>query len=242
VKSKIQYLLQRILGLQTYLFLFSWFKIKTLRSDKNENDFFHFLQLCSTDGNLLDIGANIGIMSYYLAKHTTGKVIAFEPIPQNVKTLERVQQFFGLDNLEIHPIALGNTEGYIDMVMPVVDDVKKQGLSHVLTDEIKTFNEGDQFEVPIQRLDDLAFLNDVQINAIKMDVENYEYQVLLGAVALLELYHPIIYCELWDNDNRYKCFDLLRDIGYSIRILERGSLKPYNDKKHQTQNFFFVFD
>jgi hypothetical protein len=56
------------LGLDNYLFLFSLFIIKKLRWDKNEKDFIHFLNLLPREGIVLDIGANIGVMSYYLAR------------------------------------------------------------------------------------------------------------------------------------------------------------------------------
>jgi len=242
LKARIQYLLQKILGLESYLFLFSWFKIKTLRSDRNENDFFHFLSLIKENETVLDVGANIGIMSYHLSQIPGTKLYSFEPIPQNIKTLKRIKKYFNLKNMTIMKMALGNTSGHIDMVMPVVENVKKQGLSHVLSPDIKEFNEGLNFEVPIERLDDLSELNNQKIAAIKMDVENYEYQVLLGAVELLEAYKPLIYCELWDNENRYNCFDLLSDIGYKIKVLNNGTLETFNKQKHNTQNFFFVVD
>lgn len=241
MKSRIQYLLQKILGLDTYLFLFSWFKIKTLKSDRYERDFFAFLDRIEPGSTVLDIGANIGIMSYHLCQIENAEVLAFEPIPRNVDTLKRIKKFFGLENLKLYPIALGNTSGHIDMVMPVIENVKKQGLSHVLTDEIKQFNDGDTFKVEIKRLDDIKKIRNGKIAAIKMDVENYEYQVLLGAVELLESDHPLIYCELWDNENRAKCFELLREIGYKVCVLDDGSLKKY-DGSQPTQNFFFLFD
>ncbi len=240
MKARIQYLLQKLFGLETSLFLFSWFKIKTLKQDKGENDFFHFLSLIEEKPNILDIGANIGIMSYHLCQLKGSRVYSFEPIPQNIKTLKRIRQFFDLENMHIQEMALGSSAGHINMVMPVVENVKKQGLSHVLTPEIKDFNEGLTFEVPIFRLDDLSELKDLKISAIKMDVENYEYQALLGAVELLEADKPIIYCELWDNENRTNCFALLGDMGYSVKVLEKGSLTDFNTKVHTTQNFFFV--
>jgi hypothetical protein len=80
------------------------------------------------------------------------------------------------------------------------------------------------------------------INGIKIDVENFEYQVFLGAEKILKQNTPIIYCELWDNDNRYKCFDYLTDLGYQIMVKQGNGLERYNEKNHQTQNFFFVHE
>ncbi|MBO6517329.1 MAG: FkbM family methyltransferase [Bacteroidia bacterium] len=243
MKSRIQHFLQRVLGLKNYLRLFSWYKIKTLKSDKGENDFFHFIDLIPSDKLALDIGANIGIMSYYLCKRTRpNNVYAFEPIPSNISALHWIKKRFGLDNMQIVEAALGNANGSIEMVLPVVDKVKKQGLSHVVTEEITEFNEGIRFTAESIRLDDFTPLIDQEIGAIKIDVENFEYQVFLGATELLRKHHPMIYCELWDNQNRYNCFDLLRSLGYTVKVKEGNSLVNFDEKNHTTQNFFFVYE
>lgn len=240
MKSKIQYLLQNLLGLKTYLRLFSWYKIKTLHNDKGENDFFHFIQMIPQNSDVLDIGANIGIMSYFLSKRVNGKVIAFEPMPQNLQSLNWVKNRFGLSNIAVSDVALGNENGSIEMVMPVVDNVKKQGLSHVVSKDITEFNEGDKFTTAIHRLDDLSTIKDLQISAIKIDVENFEYQVFLGAEETLKKHKPIIYCELWDNQNRYNCFDFMRKLGYGVQVLHDQKLIPFDEMNHNTQNFFFI--
>lgn len=232
-----------MLGLPKYLRLFSWYKIKTLKSDSGENDFFHFLELIPSNTDVLDIGANIGIMSYYLSKRIgTGKLYSFEPIPNNIETLHWVKKKFGLSNMSILETALGNENGTIDMVLPVVDNVKKQGLSHVLTEEITEFNDGIKFSASSTRLDDLEVIKDLNISAIKIDVENFEYQVFLGAQKLLEKHKPIIYCELWDNQNRYQCFDLLKSMGYSTKIKLGNGLVDFDENNHTSQNFFFIHE
>ena len=73
-----------------------------------------------------------------------------------------------------------------------------------------------------------------------MDVENYEFFVLDGARQLLQNHKPIIYIELWENENRYKCFDLVKELGYTIKVLVNNSLVNYDANVHTTQNFFFV--
>jgi FkbM family methyltransferase len=241
LKATIQYLLQRILGLSKYLRLFSWYKIKTFHNDKGENDFFHFVDMIPPSTTVLDIGANIGIMSYYLCKHVNpANVFAFEPMPQNLRTLRWVKKRFSLNNLLISDVALGNEKGTIDMVMPVVNKVKKQGLSHVVSEDIKDFNDGDVFTTMITKIDDVSELKDVRCSAIKIDVENFEYHVFLGASTFIKKNMPIIYCELWDNENRYKCFDLMRSFGYSIQFKQDNELIPFNENNHTTQNFFLI--
>lgn len=241
MKKRIQWFLQRLLGFRRYLFVFSLFKIRTLRWDRKEGDFLHFLSLLQDHDVVLDIGANIGIMTAKLAQRCRkGKVHAFEPITENFNALTRIVAHFRFDNVVLHPYALGEAPGEIQMVMPEVQNVKMQGLSHVVHDSIEDFNEGQHYSVPIHTLDDLAGQLG-KVRAIKIDVENFEYFVFKGATELLKRDRPMIYCELWDNANRVKCFDFLtQEVGYQIQILEGGQLIPFDPKVHVRQNFFFV--
>lgn len=240
MKKRIQRILQGLLGFKRYLFVFSLFKIRTLRWDRKEGDFLHFVSLLPPDATVLDIGANIGIMTAKLAQHCPrGHIHAFEPIPENFAALQRIVQHFKFKNVSLHSFALGEAPGEIQMVMPEVQNVKMQGLSHVVHESIDEFNEGQFYKVPIYRLDDLQAQLGIP-KAIKIDVENFEYFVFKGGEQMLRTHRPLIYCELWDNENRAKCFDLLQDIGYKIQILEQGKLIDFDPRKHQRQNFFFV--
>ena len=246
MKNFIKYILQKLLGFQNYLFVFCLFKIKTLRSDKHEKDFLYFLGLISPGGIVLDIGANIGIMTVYLArKIKDATIFAFEPIPHNIKVLERVISHYKLKNVTVCKHALGNEDGEIEMVMPVIDLVKMQGLSHVVHKSIPDNNSGERFKIPVKKIDSISeIMNGPKpVTAIKMDVENFENFVLDGAKELMKKYKPVIYCELWDNENRYKCFELVKSMGYEIKMLVKGELVVYATevaKAHPTQNFFFI--
>ncbi len=240
MKKFVQNVLQSVLGFRRYLFVFSLFKIRTLKRDKKEGDFFHFLSLLPVDAKVLDIGANIGIMTALLAKHCqAGEVHAIEPIPENFEALSRICRHFQFTNVHLHQFALGEAEGQLEMVMPEVQNVKMQGLSHVVHASITEYNEGHRYAVPQHRLDLLADVVE-GMQAIKMDVENFEYYVLKGGEAALRQFKPLIYCELWDNENRAKCFELLCNIGYAIKVLQDGNLIPFDASTHTHQNFFFV--
>lgn len=221
------------------MWYFTLYKLKTLRNDKNENDFFHFLSLVKKESVVLDIGANLGLMSYYLAKNTR-ETIAFEPMPNNYKVVQKVKNRYNLNNLTLLTNALGNENKKIQLVLPIVDGVKKQGLSHVVDDKMKEFNDGSLFETDCKKLDDLPELGDKHIDAIKIDVENFEYEVFLGAEKLLTRCKPIIYCELWDNQNRTDCFAYLKKLGYTTMVLLNGKLEAIQSNPSHIQNFFFL--
>jgi FkbM family methyltransferase len=243
MKNAVKYILHKLFGFKNYLFIFSLFKIKTLKNDKNEKDFFEFLKHIPENTIVLDIGANIGIMTVHIAKSIKGSVVyAFEPMPNNITAFERIVKYFKLENVKLFKIALGNTEGEVEMVMPVISNVRMQGLSHVVHDSIPENNEGERFKVPLKVLDKMPELMkpDQRISAIKIDVENFEFFVLDGAKELIRKNKPVVYAELWDNENRENCFKLFDQLQYKTYVAINNELVLFNKSIHKKQNFLFL--
>ncbi len=243
MKSAIKYFLHKVLGFKNYLFLFSLFKIYTLKHDKNEKDFFTFLSLVPPDTTVLDIGANIGIMTVHLAREIKNvTVYSFEPMSNNISAFKRVARFFKLNNIKLFEIALGNSEGEVEMVMPVINDVRMQGLSHVIHNSIPENNEGERFKVPLKILDKMDELINCpqRISAIKIDVENFEFFVLDGAKNLIAKNKPIVYAELWENENREKCFELFKKLNYKTVVVVNNKAVEFDRSLNTTQNFIFL--
>lgn len=240
MKNSVKYILQKLLGLHTYLYVFALYKIRTLRSDKKENDFFTFLSLLKDGkGDVLDIGANLGIMTVHLASSLPNTTIhAFEPMPANVSVLKRIIAKFKLKKTKIHEIALGDESGTAKMVLPVNGQTIMQGLSHIKHETITEWNEGKEVDVQLDKLDNV--LNGQVVQAIKIDIENFEYFALKGASRIITSNKPIIYAELWDNENRSKCFEYLKSFSYSIFVGENNQIVPFDSSKHHTQNFIFI--
>lgn len=228
-----------MLGFQRYLYVFAIFKIKTLHWDKKENDFFVFVNLLKgTDGLVIDLGANIGIMTYHLAKELPkASIQAFEPMPDNLSVLKKICTRYRLSSVHIHPIAIGDSIGKLKMILPENSKTKMQGLSHVKHESITDWNQGIEFEVEADTLDHL--FEKQHVSGIKIDIENYEYFAFLGGKNLLSTSKPIIYAELWDNENRQNCFQLLKELGYETYVVCGKELKVYNPEKHISQNFIF---
>lgn len=239
MKNLLQYILQKTLGFQNYLFLFSLFKIKTLQYDAQERDFLLFCKSIKEKGIILDIGANIGIMTAILCKRfNDSNIIAIEPIPHNISALKRVISFLDLKNVKIMETALGSSDEKLEMVLPVQRGVRKQGLSHVVSQSNSSV--GEKFEVGSIRLDTLSSEFNNPVVAIKLDVENHEYEVLEGGTALIQENRPLIYTELWDNENRSKCMELLANLNYLPFVFVSGEPVKYDASIHDTQNFLFL--
>ena len=81
---------------------------------------------------------------------------------------------------------------------------------------------------------------DKKISAIKIDIENFEFYALDGAQQLLTKHKPVVYAELWENENRQKSFELMKNLGYEINIVEKNKLTPFRSEQHPTQNFIFI--
>ncbi len=243
MKSRIKKILQKIFGFKNYLFVFSIYIIKTLKWNRKENDFLHFITIIPDGGIILDIGANIGVMTYYLSrKFQNSQIFSFEPIPHNLVNLKRIIKKFNLNNIKVFEMALGNENGNVEMVMPVFHNVKFHGLSHVVDGKNSELNEGEKFISSIKRLDEIKDIKEATfpVNAIKIDVENYEYFVFQGGIETIKKHKPVIYTELWDNENRQNSFKLLCSLGYKTKVLQNGELINFDPEKHKTQNFFFI--
>lgn len=241
VKNTTKRILQSILGFDRYLSIFARYKVYTLKFDKKESDFFTFLKMVPDEGIILDIGANLGIMTWHLLRHfKKARIWAFEPIPDNLKVLKRMLKTKSKERYKLFEMALGSERGQINMVLPEVENVRMQGLSHVVHDSIDDFNEGRQYKVKMDTLDNLVPRTEV-VSGIKLDVENFEYFVLKGGQNLLERDHPVIYTELWENENRYKCFEFLGSLGYSAKVCREGAIVDFNKEHFTGQNFFFVY-
>jgi FkbM family methyltransferase len=232
VKRRIQSLLQRSLGLQAYLFLFGLYTIATWRWA--EPAFFRFLSLIPEEGVLLDIGANLGVTTTLLARRfPKAKIVAFEPVPWNAANIKRMVNLFRLRNVSIEKCAIGNRDDPVNFVIPIVSGARMHALGHLSS----TFEEGEQLRVSCCKLDDLDLSH---VTAVKLDVENSEHAVLSGGVQMLRRWRPVIYCELWDNENRQKSFELLGSLGYVPYTVYSSRLVPFDHDRGQVQYFIFL--
>jgi FkbM family methyltransferase len=160
-------------------------------------------------------------------------------MPSNIQVLDRIISKFKLSNVHLIDKAVGQKNGEsIEMILPKQGSVKMQGLAHVKHNTITDWNEGDEFIVQSTTIDQIV--GEQKVAGIKMDIENYEYFGLLGAKETMQRDKPVVYLELWENENREKCFDLLRRFGYKAFVNSSSGLESYNPEKHQKQNFIFI--
>ena len=136
-------------------------------------------KLCNLGKQSLDIGANMGVITLYLSKYSS-HVYCFEPLPGLAEYLKH--KFQGC-NVSVENCALGNSNDRMSINLPSTGNSRfesRASLVHTYEDEYILGNkvtDVEKIEVSVKRLDDYQFDN---IGFIKIDVEGYEFQVLLG--------------------------------------------------------------
>ena len=240
MKTLILKILHRTLGYRRYLKVFSIWKIRTLFMDSRKSDFLFFNKQLPANASVAVIGACTGITTVPLAKgYPQRTIFAYEPAASSFEALNAVVETFRLNNVSTFCQAIGNETGSRELVLPVVQGIRKQGIAHIVDPTITRFNEGISETVNITRFDDLEELKSIKLTAIKLVAENFEYEILTGAKEKISTDRPLIYCELWDNEKRLMVHELIKSYGYAIFYRQGNELLPYHPSSYSGKNFFF---
>jgi FkbM family methyltransferase len=236
-KLLVKRVLMGLLGYDRYLFWFARLKIATLAFDSRDRGLFYMLDRLEPDATVLDIGANLGVMTVQLARRVpNGKVHAFEPEPSAFHILTRVVASYRLQNVVLHNCALGNRSGEVEMITPVKNSVRQHGNSMVIRSDHQGV--GIRFRAPVKRLDDLASIFGSKIQAIKLDVEGNEPFVIEGGHELIASCHPMMYVEFWPKAQP-RCFKLMNGLGYDVLLLTPDGLSVA-EPSQANQNFLCI--
>jgi FkbM family methyltransferase len=138
--------------------------------------------LCRPEADAIDVGANDGSYVLYLRKHCR-HVIGYEPMPALARALR--QKF--RRNVTIEMLALSDSQGTVELRMPVVDGVVVTGCSTVSAGASAAYPAFHAIEVAKARLDDVY---EGDAGFIKIDVEGHQQAVLDGAIGTIRRCQP----------------------------------------------------
>jgi len=171
-------------------------------------------------GIFYDIGCHNGRYSLPVAKVVgeEGKVVGFEPNPaRNRRTRRLIRMNQVGDIFELHEIALDMRLGYGTLYMPNEDYLASLSPEAALAKSRTSGNEEGRNErknsitttrVRTYRLDEYVMENNIRLSdVIKIDVQGAEYNVLVGAEAIIQQARPTIVIQVH--------VDLIREFGYS---------------------------
>lgn len=144
-------------------------------------------KVCEPESLCIDVGCFKGdILQAMIAAAPEARHKAFEPVPKQFAFLN---EHFSQD-ADIFPFALGN-ENKKTTFHYVVSNPTYSGLRQRQYKGEETISE---IEVEVRKMDDVI-PHDLQVSLIKIDVEGGEHDVLHGATAILQKWHPYIIFE-----------------------------------------------
>jgi FkbM family methyltransferase len=150
---------------------------------------------CPTRGVAIDVGAHIGVVSLFLARHFQ-EVHSFEPCPETYEALTRNTS--DQPNVEPHNCGLNDAGGTLRF-----EYLPSHGqLSHVLYDhETRKWPDSVITEpVPVRTIDSFEF---PEVSFIKIDTEGFEGPVVKGARETILRCKPTIILEQWGNETLF---------------------------------------
>lgn len=150
------------------------------------------IQKLNLKGTYVDVGANIGNHSVFFLNYCAcNKVISIEGHP---KIFELLKVNMYRNTTRYNDFSLNN------LLIGDVDDFKKIEI----VDESNLGMSRISDSGKLMKMTTLDKIITTPISLLKIDVENYEYQVLKGASNLIEKYHPLIIIELQCDNPYYK--------------------------------------
>jgi FkbM family methyltransferase len=180
--------------------------------------------------NSIDIGANKGIYTYFMAR-LSRHVFAYEPNPELAEFITKSSR----SNVSVYAIALSNRVGEATLSVPLVNNFLYDQLGSL---EEKVVPQGSKtYQVPLKRLDDQGHTN---VGFIKIDVEGHEEAAIDGARNLLTTQRPNLLIEIEQKHHRDRdiseIFAKILALNYEgFFLLDRKleSLDEFSPTKHQ---------
>jgi FkbM family methyltransferase len=158
---------------------------------------------------VFDIGANVGFVTLVAARLVgpSGRVVAFEPVPENVESIRENLALNDVDWVELRETAVGREAGSARMI---VSDIS--AFSRLETTSVPDA-ERERIDVSITSIDELVSSGSVPVpDLVKIDVEGAELEVIEGMRRTIAEHHPVILCEVHDCNVPYA--ELMRSLGY----------------------------
>lgn len=166
----------------------------------------------------IDVGAHHGYYALILSRlvGSSGRVIAFEPMPLNYSILAENICLNNCSNVEIVNKAVSDISGRLKAGLRNQSD--SGTFSLLKEDRVQLL------DIDATTLDDFLKYREGQVDFIEIDVEGAEAQVLTGALSTIKLHHPALLIEVHhfaDGLDSGHISRQLTELGYELRWLSR---------------------
>jgi FkbM family methyltransferase len=168
-----------------------------------------------------DVGANIGLYTRFCAAFGAGRVVAFEPMKDNLTQLERNIDLGGIrDRVTVFPYALSDVDAVQELQ---IDDLSSASAALAVVTGNQAAQGRRQYgfspkaePVTCHRLDSILAEECIPPpDAIKVDIEGAEGLFFAGALDCLARSSPRLVAELHGADKARAVYDLLTSCGYT---------------------------
>lgn len=198
------------------------------RIKKTATEFKFLKSLTLTNKIIYDIGSNIGMHTLFFAKSVqpNGNVFSFEPNPYVYKQLLRNIEVNNFSNIQTFKLAVGNSEYRNQLIFNPTHQETGSLNSKIQTDLIAN-SVIERVEVEVISLDYFIQKNFMPLpELIKIDVEGFEFDVLMGMINILKNNKPDLIIEIHGTTieekeaNVSKIIKLLTKYNYNIILVE----------------------
>ena len=173
---------------------------------------------------IFDIGSQYGDWAILWARKFDVTVYAFEPLRENIDEMENDIRLNKMERV-IYPIKTLIGDG-----TPV--DYKADG-------NMAVYAKTGEFNYNTRSIDDFVGIYKEIPDLMKIDVEGFEYDVLVGAIRTIDTYHPRIIIETHSSELREKCDGFLRTLDYEL--IHKGREIKGSGWMNEVVNLFYAY-
>jgi FkbM family methyltransferase len=183
------------------------------------NEFAFMARYLKFGMNAVDIGANEGTYSLFMAKLVgfSGRVLAFEPSTREFARLSENVKLNGFTHLKVFPIGLSDANCFASLRIAEAEHAGLNTLGVFLhvTEELGVE------PISLRQLDSVCAEEGLErLDFLKIDVEGAELKVLRGGRETIKRFTPVIQIEMFEgalraqNTTGLEVLGLLQDLGY----------------------------
>jgi FkbM family methyltransferase len=170
----------------------------------------------------IDVGANCGLYSILAGLWNPDiKVTSFEPFRPIFERLKKNVSLNRLDGrIVCENIALSSRSGNANLYVPSSEGADFETTGTLATNSWQVRKGSAAVQVDAMRFDDYECVHPMKIDLIKIDVEDFEADVLEGMSATVRRDRPFIICEILERNREHRN-------ERTRRLIENWNYTPY---------------
>ncbi len=193
----------------------------------------------------LDVGANCGFYSILAALWNPAiKVIAFEPFQPIYERLSKNVDLNHLDTrILCENIALSSRSGSASFNIPPAEGTDFATTGTLATNSWQVRKSSPTVQVETIRFDEYEQRHPMHVDLIKIDVEDFEADVLEGMSATIQRDRPFIICEILERSGEHsneRTRAIIRELNYTPYWITRSGyvrVSRFDFRRKDSQDF-----